>query len=105
MTNPLDCGGTPSERKVSEGIDVLCKDYYKKRITEMWFSLRLIIEAGQFRGMREDVMMEACSREWKMTTGNKIEVETKAEMKEKVGRSPDLVDAVCCGIVTITVLR
>lgn len=97
-TNPIDCGGQPSERMVSEGIDVPCKDYYSKKVTELWFSIRLMIEAGQFRGLTEDVISEGCSREWKMVGNNRIEVETKAEMKAKTGRSPDLFDclAIAC---------
>lgn len=95
---PIDCGGSPSERKVSEGIDVLCKDYYSKRITEMWFSVRLVIEAEQFRGMTQDVAAEGCMREWKVVGKNKIEVETKEEMKLKTGRSPDLFDALAVGV-------
>lgn len=98
LTNPIDCGGIPSERMVSEGIDVLCKDYYSKKVTELWFSVRLIIEAQQFRGMQDEVMMEGCAREWKMVGKNKIEVETKDEMKLKTGRSPDLFDALAIGV-------
>jgi len=96
--NPIDCGGRPSERKVSENIDVLACDYYSKKITELWYSWRLIVEAGQFRGMTEDVMKEGCQREWMTVGGNKIEVETKADMKLKTGRSPDLADCVVIGI-------
>ncbi len=97
LTMPLDFGGKPSERPVSGGIDVLCCDYYSKFVTELWYSVRLIVEAGQFRGMTEDVMREGCAREWKIVSGNKIEVETKEEMKQKTGRSPDLFDALVCG--------
>lgn len=97
-TNPIDCGGAPSERKVSEGIDVLCKDYYSKRITEFWYSVRLIIEAEQFRGLTDDVILEGCAREWKMVGANKIEVESKEEMKAKTGRSPDLFDCLAVGV-------
>lgn len=98
LTNPIDCGGVPSERKVSEGIDVLCKDYYSKKITELWFSIRLIIEAEQFRGLTDEVISEGCAREWKMVGANKIEIETKAEMKSKTGRSPDLFDSLVIGV-------
>ena len=94
---PIDCGGTPSERKVSQNIDVKCSDYYSKYITELWYSVRLIIEAGQFRGLTQDAMQEGCAREWKLVGKNKIEVETKAEMKTKTGRSPDLFDALAIG--------
>lgn len=96
--NSLDFGGKPTERRVSADIDVSCRDYYSKFVTELWYSVRLIIEAGQFRGMTEDVMAEGCSREWKTVGGNKIEVETKSEMKEKTGKSPDLFDALVCGV-------
>lgn len=97
-TNPIDCGGNPSERKVSEGIDVLAKDYYSKKITELWFAVRHVIEAGQFRGMTQDAMNEGCMREWVMVGKNKIEVEPKEKMKEKTGRSPDLFDALAIGV-------
>ena len=93
----VDCGGTPTDRKVSAAIDVKCKDYYSKKITELWYSVRLIIESSQFRGMTEDVMLEGCAREWKMVGKNKIEVESKREMKLKTGRSPDLFDALAVG--------
>jgi hypothetical protein len=91
---PIDFGGKPTERKVSNQIDVKCVDYYSKFVTELWYSVRLIIEAEQFRGMTEDVMSEFGMREWKMVGANKIEVETKEDMKKKTGRSPDLADAV-----------
>lgn len=95
--NAIDCGGRPTDRKVSEAIDVKCCDYYSKLITEFWYSVRLIVEASQFRGMSQDVCYEGCAREWKTVAGNKIEVETKVDMKKKTGRSPDLFDAVAIG--------
>lgn len=95
---PVDCGGFPSERRVSNEIDISCKDYYSKYITELWFSMRLAVEARQFRGMTEEVMMEFCYREWQKVSGNKIEVEPKDKMKVKSGRSPDLADAVALGL-------
>lgn len=97
MVNPIDCGGRPTERTVSDNINMMCCDYYSKFITELWWSVRLIIESGQFRGMTEDVMQEGCSREWKMVGANKIEVESKSDMKEKTGRSPDLFDMLAVG--------
>ena len=60
--------------------------------------MRLVIESGQFRGMTEDVMLEFCAREWGMSKSNKIEVETKDQMKLKTGRSPDLADTIAIGV-------
>lgn len=96
--NSIDCGGKASERKVSYDIDVVCRDYYSKFITELWYNVRQVVEAGQFRGMTDDVMLEFSSREWTMVGANKIEVEPKAKMKAKTGRSPDLADAVAVGV-------
>lgn len=94
----VEFGGRPTERPVSREIKTPCDEYYSKFVTELWFSVRLIIEAGQFRGMSEEVMQEGSMREWGFVSGNKIEVEPKDKMKEKTGRSPDLFDAVACGV-------
>lgn len=98
MVNSIDCGGKPTEGEVSSEIRVSCRDYYSKFITELWFSVRLVIEANQFRGLSKEAMWEFSSREWKMVSGNRIEVESKEEMKVKTGRSPDIADAIAVGM-------
>jgi len=98
IVNSIDCGGKPSEYNVSSEINKPCKDYYSKFVTELWFNVRYTVEAGQFRGMRESACNEFCQREWKMVSGNRIEVETKEEMKVKTGRSPDEADAIAIGV-------
>jgi hypothetical protein len=103
QTNPVESGGQPSERPVSLDLFVwdpekrakrlkLCKEHYSKRVTEFWFSVRYAVESEQVRGLPTDVMEEFCMREWRRVNGDKIELETKDEMKERVGRSPDLAD-------------
>jgi len=99
MTESIDCGGKPSEDMVSSEIQKKCCDYYSKFVTELWYSVRYVVEARQFRGMREDACSEFSQREWKMVSGNRIEVESKEEMKVKTGRSPDLADAIAIGIL------
>ena len=94
----IEFGGHASDRPVSSGIDMNCREYYSKFVTELWYSVRLVVEAGQFRGMTEDVMAEGCAREWKIVAGNKIEVEPKDKTKLKTGRSPDLFDTLAAGI-------
>jgi hypothetical protein len=96
--NSIDFGGRPSDRIVSANIPVACKDYYFNFVSELWYNVRHVIEAGQFRGMTEDVMLEGCAREWLKVGANKIQVEPKEEMKKKCGRSPDLFDALVCGV-------
>jgi hypothetical protein len=98
-TNGLDCGGSASDdRKVSADIDVTCKDYYDNKITEIWYAVRLAVEAGQFRGLTEEVMHEFCQREWEMVGTNKTKLQPKDKMKKATGRSPDLADAVAIGL-------
>lgn len=101
-TNPIDSGGQPTERPVSYQIEQTCREYYSKFITEQWFSTRLIIEAGQMRGMTDALINEGCMREWKISGKNKTEVESKEAMKEKSGRSPDLYDCVVEGTLVAT---
>jgi hypothetical protein len=101
--NPVEFGGNPTPRPVSrefyitddrEGSRRLkrCDEHYRKFVTELWWTTRLLIESDQCRNLPEDVCAEGCMREWKEVAGNRIEVETKTEMKERMGRSPDLYD-------------
>jgi hypothetical protein len=95
----IDFGGTASkDRKVSYDIDVQCDKYYKKYVTQLWFTFRQIVIAGQFRGLTEDTMMEFCQREWGISSANLIEVEPKALMKARMGFSPDRADSLVCAI-------
>lgn len=111
----VDSGAMPTDRPVREGLMVydektkamrpkLCKEHYSKFVSEMWFSVRYAIEANQVRGLQEDMMMEGCARVYKLTKGNRIEVEPKSDpkakedLKRRLGKSPDLFDALCIGV-------
>lgn len=95
---PIEFGGKATDRPVSAENTTICKDFYSKFVSELWYSVRLTIESRQFRGMTEEVMQEGTMREWKLVTGNRVEVESKVEMKDKMGRSPDLFDALVAGV-------
>ena len=107
--NPLEFGGTPSNRPVCQDLFVKddktgarrlkkCDEHYSKFVTELWFTVRYTIESRQMRQFPNDVMDEFCQREWMMVRGDKIEIETKDDMKKRTGRSPDLADwcAIAC---------
>lgn len=98
QVNSVDCGAKPTEAQVSSEIRTSGRDYYSKFVTELWFSVRMTVESEQFRGMTEDACTEFCQREWKMVSGNRIEIESKEDMKLKTGRSPDLADAIAVGL-------
>lgn len=94
----IDSMGRPDDRQVSANISVKCCDYYSNRVTQFWYDVRHAVEAQQVRGLTEDLVREGCIREFKQVKGNKIEVETKADMKVKSGRSPDLFDGYSYGV-------
>lgn len=108
MTNPVEFGGSPTPRPVTLDMFIYdekdrhrrlkrCDEHYSKFVTELWFSVHYAIAAGQIRGLTEDVMEEGCMREWNNVKNDKKELETKQDMKDRVGRSPDLMD--WCSIV------
>jgi intein/homing endonuclease len=112
--NPIEFGGPPTDRPVCSDMYVwdsvkhvrrlkTCKEHYIKFVTELWFSVRYAVEAGQVRNMPEDVLEEFCWRQWDSTKDDKKVVETKEEMKERVGRSPDLADW-CCFVKNTMIL-
>lgn len=103
---PVDSGGRTTPRPVRSDLFIeeldkeggkrtrlkRCDEHYSKFVTEMWFSVRYTIEAEQLCELPVAVMAEGCSREYYTVAGDKIEVEPKEDMKERLGRSPDLFD-------------
>lgn len=74
-----------------------CNAVFGKMVSELWFAFRYLVESDQCRQLSEEVAKEAYLRLWKMTAGNKMDVEVKKDIKLRLGRSPDLADAaVCC---------
>lgn len=98
MVVPIEFGGKASERIVSNVINVPAFEHFSKRVTEIWFTVRYLIESDQLCGLTEDVIEEGCMREWGMVAGNRVEVEEKKKTKQRMGRSPDLFDSLGVGI-------
>lgn len=101
--NPVEFGGAPTKRPVTMDTYVIdgqtrqrrlkrCDEHYSKLVSELWYSLRYAIEADQIRGLPEDVMNELCIRQWDRVANDKIEVESKLDMKLRARKSPDLGD-------------
>lgn len=105
---PVDSGGQPTERPVRQDLYVdekggkkrpkTCREHYSKFVTEAWFSVRYTIEADQLRGLPDDVMLEGCARKYKTVAGNKIEVESKDDYKERAKHSPNKFDALAVAV-------
>jgi hypothetical protein len=114
-SHPIDAGGRPTKRPVSLEIQILddetgqmrlkrCDEEYDRLVSEFHFQVRMAVEAGQIRGLPEEVMEELCARKWDKVRGDKKSVEvkdgtpTKPGFKQRMGKSPDLGDW-ACGIV------
>lgn len=105
---PVEFGGSPSKRPVTMDTYVndkvtgerrlkRCDEHYSKFISELWYSLRYAIEADQIRGLPQEVVDELCTRNWERVANDKIEVESKIELKRRIRKSCDLADwaAIC----------
>jgi hypothetical protein len=101
--NPVEFGGTPTRRPVCADLFTLdeqtgqrrlkrCDEHYRKFVTELWYSVRYVVEARQSRSLYQEYVDEFCAREWKLVRGDLIELETKEETKTRLGRSPDMAD-------------
>ena len=77
---------------------MLCSERYSKFVSELWMTVRYTVEASQLRNLPLEVLEDGEPREYKTVSGNRIEIETKAEMKKRTGRSPDLFDALATGL-------
>jgi hypothetical protein len=97
----IEFGGRASEMRVSEHNPKPSSQEYVNRVTELWYQSRVMLQNGQIRGLDQETALEFCQRLYD-NRGNMKIVETKAEMKKRTKRSPDLADA---AVVVIEMFR
>lgn len=101
--NAVLFGGNATPRPVSNDDYVLdeethakrhkrCDEEYSKLVTEYWFAVRRAIESSQVREFPKETAEEFYMREWYKVKGDRYELETKEDMKLRIGRSPDFAD-------------
>jgi hypothetical protein len=89
----VEFGGRASDLPVSADDIRLCSEVYERKVVELWYQVRLFLLAGQLRGIDASLALELCNRLFDDVGGRRIRLQTKTEMKETFGRSPDLADA------------
>ena len=99
---PIEFGGKPGDRPVRAGDPKTEKEAYGKNVTALWYASRLVVEGKQMRKLPREVAEEGCMREWGVNRSGLVDVEPKEKTKERMGRSPDLWDAL---VVAIEVAR
>lgn len=107
--NAIEFGGSPTERPAGPDLFTLdkekgmrrlktAKEHFSKFVSELWWSWRYATDSDQVRGLTLDVVLDAQPREWYKVAGDKIEIESKKELKTRTGISPDLADMIVTGI-------
>lgn len=107
--NVVDFGGRPSDRIA--GPDIFAEDretkmrrpklaheHFSKLVSELWWSVVYVVQSDQMRGLTIPVVMDGQPREYYKVKSDKIEIETKEEMKKRSGCSPDYFDALVVGV-------
>jgi len=92
----VEFGGAPSDRVVLANDARTARDLYDRRVSELWGVGREFVRAGQIKGVPHDLSRELEARRYETAKrgGSVITVvETKVDMKKRLGFSPDLADA------------
>ena len=92
----VEFGGRPGKEAVSQTNAKRCDEEYDRMVTSLWFWFRLLVQNEQVRGLDQESATEFCRRYYEMK-GKYISIETKAKMKERTRKSPDLADACVIG--------
>jgi len=88
-------GGKASDRRVSMNSQLTGEELYTNRVSELWFVGKEFMRTQQIAGIGADLAKEMCSRRYEMVKSGtlRVRVETKAELKQRAGQSPDVADA------------
>lgn len=97
----VEFGGRASDMPVSEHNQTPCHQAYLYRVTELWYTFKTMVQNGQIRGLDQATALEFCQRFYQMR-GNLIMLESKADMKARTRKSPDLAD---CTVVLVELFR
>lgn len=89
----VEFGGLPSEKPASMEDPRPSLEVYDRRVTELWYSCKELLVAGQLKGLAQEAINEFCFRTYEIRS-RKTKLQTKEEMKKKFGKSPDHADAV-----------
>lgn len=91
----LDRGLKRVVRPVMFGAGALMEERYHNRRAEMWDELRQWLENEQGAQLPPDEILaaELCAVNKKYDSRGRLQLEEKAEIKRRIGRSPDMADA------------
>jgi hypothetical protein len=93
----VDFGGKASDRPVSAADREKSSVRYANRVSEIWSVGKELIRCDQLRNITKEMAEDMTSRRYKdnkaQDGGSRIKVESKVDMKKRIGRSPDVADS------------
>lgn len=93
----VDFGGNASDRPVSLTDATTGNERYENRVAELWVQGREYVRSGQIKGLPKDMAKELLARQFpdprKGKSYKKTAIESKRDMKARMGHSPDLADS------------
>ena len=92
-------GGKPSDRPVSRLNRKNCREEYRNKVTELWYTIAEFARYSQIRGVSLEASKELTQR--KVLATRPKQLQPKKEMKSEYGISPDIADAMACVIEVV----
>jgi hypothetical protein len=94
-------GGSATELPISQHDKRIASDVYANATSELAYVFVEFLNAGQVRGIKPDLAKELTARKFEIVTGGKIKIEKKADVKARLGFSPDLADAMAVCLMAL----
>lgn len=101
----VNFGGASSDLQATADDERTGRETYANRVSELWYSLLEFVRSDQVRNLSKTAAKEFRERRYRTSkvAGNvRIHVETKTDMKARLGKSPDYADA---DVITLAVCR
>jgi hypothetical protein len=76
------------------------KELFHNMSSELCFVARYFLECEQLKGITPDLAWEMTQRKYARRT-RKIIIESKTDMKKRIGKSPDLFDSFAVGLFVV----
>lgn len=92
----VDFSGAPTEMQTSVNDYKTGRQRYDRKVSELWYAALEFVKCKQLRGITNEVARELKARIYdtvKGAEGLKVRVEPKADMKKRLGFSPDDAEA------------
>ena len=93
--NRIQFGGAASDQPTSLTEGKVANEEYVNRVSELWGQGIQYVRSRQLKSLPREIIKEMCERRYIHVKGQNVrmQVESKAEMKKRLKKSPDYADA------------